>query len=40
MLVCGRLRHVVGTQRGARRYMDMDHLARLEDDSLSDIIAG
>ena len=40
MLVCARLRHVAGTQWGARRYMNMDHLTKLEDDPLSDIIAG
>ena len=40
MLVCARLRHVAGTQWGARRYMNMDHLTKPEDDLLSDIIAG
>ena len=40
MLVCARLRHVAGTQWGTRRYMNMDHLSKLEDDLLSDIIAG
>ena len=40
MLVCARLRHVAGTQWGTRRYMNMDHLAKPEDDLLSDIIAG
>ena len=40
MLVCARLRHVAGTQWGARRYMNMDHLSKPEDDLLSDIIAG
>lgn len=40
MLVCARLRHVAGTQWGSRRYMNMDHLSKLEDDQLSDIIAG
>ena len=40
MLVCARLRHVAGTQWGTRRYMNMDHLTRLEDALLSDIIAG
>lgn len=40
MLVCARLRHVAGTQWGAKRYMNMDHLNRKEDDDLqSDIIA-
>ena len=40
MLVCARLRHVAGTQWGTRRYMNMDHLAKPEEDLLSDIIAG
>lgn len=40
MLVCARLRHVAGTQWGTRRYMNMDHLTKMEDDLLSDIIAG
>ena len=40
MLVCARLRHVAGTQWGARRYMNMDHLNHKEDDQQSDIIAG
>ena len=40
MLVCARLRHVAGTQWGTRRYMNMDHLSKPEDDLLSDIIAG
>ena len=40
MLVCARLCHVAGTQWGSRRYMNMDHLSKLEDDQLSDIIAG
>lgn len=40
MLVCARLRHVVGAQWGTHRYMNMDHLTKLEDDLLSDIIAG
>ena len=40
MLVCARLRHVAATQWGTRRYMNMDHLSKLEDDLLSDIIAG
>lgn len=30
MLVCVRLRHVAGTQWGAKRYMNMDHLAELD----------
>ena len=40
MLVCARLHHVAGTQWGTRRYMNMDHLAKPEEDLLSDIIAG
>ena len=40
MLVCARLRHVAGTQWGTRRYMNMDHLTKPEDDPLSDMIAG
>ncbi len=40
MLVCARLRHVAGTQWGARRCMNMDHLSKPEDDLLSDIIGG
>ena len=38
MLVCARLRHVAATNWGARRYMNMDHLFKAEDDLLSDII--
>ena len=40
MLVCARLRHVAATIWGARRYMNMDHLFKSEEDLLSDIIAG
>ena len=40
MLVCARLRHVAATNWGARRYMNMDHLFKAEDDLPSDIIAG
>ena len=40
MLVCARLRHVAATSWGARRYMNMDHLFKPEEDMLSDIIAG
>lgn len=40
MLVCARLGHVAGTQWGAHRYMNMDHLTRPEDELLSSIIAG
>ena len=40
MLVCVRLRHVAATSWGARRYMNMDHLFKSEEDLLSDIIVG
>ena len=40
MLVCARLRHVAATNWGSRRYMNMDHLFKPEEDQLSDIIAG
>ena len=40
MLVCARLRYVAGTQWGTRRYMNMDHLSKPEEELLSDIIAG
>lgn len=40
MLVCARLRHVAGTQWGAKRYMNMDHLHSMELDAESDNIAG
>ena len=40
MLVCARLCHVAATSWGARRYMNMDHLFKSEEDLLSDIIAG
>ena len=40
MLVCARLCHVAATSWGSRRYMNMDHLFKPEDDQLSDIIAG
>lgn len=40
MLVCARLRHVAGTQWGAKRYMNMDHLHSMELDAESDDIAG
>lgn len=39
ILVCARLRHVAAINWGARRYMNMDHLFKAEDDLLSDIIA-
>lgn len=38
--ICARLRHVAGTQWGTKRYMDMEHLTKPEEDLLSDIIAG
>lgn len=38
--LCARLHHVAATNWGARRYMNMDHLFKAEDDLLSDIIAG
>ena len=32
MLVCARLHHVAGTQRGCKKYMNMQHLkAAIED---------
>ena len=40
MLVCARLRHVAGTQWGANRYMNMDHLYEMDIQEGSDIIAG
>lgn len=40
MLVCARLRHVAGTQWGAKRYMNMDHLYEMDIQEESDIIAG
>ena len=40
MLVCARLRHVAATSWGSKRYMNMDHLFKPEEDQLSDIIAG
>ena len=40
ILVCARLRHVAATSWGARRYMNMEHLFKSEEDLLSDIIAG
>lgn len=39
MLVCARLRHVAGTQWGAKRYMNMDHLAELDIQNDADNIA-
>lgn len=40
MLVCARLRHAAGTQWGAGRYMNMEHLAELDIQSEADNIAG
>ena len=40
MLVCVRLRHVAATDWGSRRYMNMDHLFKAEENLVSDIIAG
>ena len=40
MLVCARLRHVAAASWGARRYLNMDHPFKGEEDQLSDIIAG
>lgn len=40
MLVCSRLCHVAATSWVARRYMNIDHLFKPEEDLLSDIIAG
>ncbi len=40
MPVCARLRHVAATNWGARRYMNMDHLFKAEDNLASDIIVG
>ena len=40
ILVCARLRHVAATNWGARRYMNMDHPFKAEDDLQSYIIAG
>ena len=40
MLACARLRHVAATQWGSRRYMNMDHLSKPEEELLSNIIVG
>ena len=40
MLVCARLRHVAGTEWGAKRYMNMDHLSEMDLATDSDNIAG
>lgn len=40
MLVYTRLRYVAATSWGARRYMNMDHLFKPEEELLSDIIVG
>ena len=34
MLVCARLRHVAGSQRGNKKYMNMKHLDAAMDDAL------
>ena len=34
MLVCARLCHVAGSQRGNKKYMDMKHLEAAMDDAL------
>ena len=34
MLVCARLRHVAGSQRGNKKYMNMKHLKAAMDDAL------
>lgn len=39
MLVCARLCHVVGTQWGTKRYMNMDHLYNMALDTEPDNIA-
>ena len=33
MLVCARLRHVAGTQRGNKKYMNMKHLETAPEDA-------
>lgn len=38
MLACARLRHVAGTQWGIRRYMNINHLTRFEDNLLPESI--
>ena len=40
MLVCTRLCHVAATGWEARRYMNMEHLFKPEEDLQSDIIIG
>ena len=35
MLVCAKLRHVAGTQRGNKNYMSMKHLEMMETSSLA-----
>ena len=40
MPICARPRHVAATSWEARRYMNMDHLFKPEENLLSDIIAG
>lgn len=34
MLVCARLRHIAGAQRGRRKYMNMEHLEDVSDEAL------
>lgn len=40
MLIYDRLCHVAATSWGPRRYTNMDHLFKPEENPLSDIIAG
>lgn len=40
MLVCARLRHIAGTQWGAKRYMNMDHLKEMDIQKESEDIVG
>lgn len=40
MLACAGLRHVAGTQWGAKRYMEMDYLYEMDIQDESDYIAG
>ena len=39
MLVCARLRHVAGSEWGAKRYMNMEHLFEIDLEQ-EDILAG
>lgn len=36
MLVCARLRYVAGTDRGAKRYLNMQHLFELEKEEINE----